>query len=840
MQFSGIHIIFSLHLKKNIQMKSIGILFSIFMLFSMHSQVSAQITNAQDLLDSLFMSDENETEAQKAEPKPSLEGSIRKTQDYTLKINELNKVLKNELDTSQIAEVISVSEGVSLIVEKRLESAETKINLRYLNALDNLMTSINARIVTAEENVRNRVDNLAKVKTKIDSIKQDDLMRYNLRDTTLLPEYQTAITNLKANLTRTDSILNLQRLQALTFQSRISSITVKIDEITDNLDSQKRGLEKALFDKENNFIWEPRDFPNTERLVDIFRTSLNLNRTIVTTYIKNHLGISIFLVFLVFLINYWAGSNLKKIKSEKEFSGIILGRMNYLPKYPFLSSLMIILAIAPFFYPNPPVSFFALVLVFMVSISGVLLRKRIGKELYRVWWMLFFLFLISTASNLYWEIAYQERWHLLILNAFGIFLGLRLLKLQNADEKTDIPPYIKLFAKLYIGFGLVSIIANIFGRFSLSKMIGITATLSLMHALALVIFVILIKELIYLQIEVSRKSESDFTSMIDFNDIQKKVNKMFSYLAFAIWGYYFFESLSILDSMIDGIGEFLVKPRSILNASFNFAQIAVFFVVIYIATFLANTVAYAASIKDQQNVGLGNKRLGSSILLMRLAVLTIGFLIAVAASGIPVDKIAIVLGALSVGIGFGLQTIVNNLVSGVILAFEKPIQIGDTIQVGVVEGVVKDIGIRSSKIKNWDGAEVIIPNGDLLSQYLTNWTLSDKKRRVELIIGVAYKSDMDLVTELITKELNRDEILKAPEPKVFLQTFADNSVNFRVLFWVNDVDIWILVRDQVMRGIFKAFKNNDIEIPFPQRDLYLKEYPGLVQEKLMKPGEKEK
>jgi len=821
-------------------MKSIGILFSILMLFSVHSQVSAQINSAQDLLDSLFLSDENETEAQKAEPKPSLEGSIRKTQDYTLKINQLNKILKNELDTGQISEIIGVSEGVFLIVEKRLESAETKINLRYLNALDNLMASMNSRIETIEETVRNRVDNLAEVKTKIDSIKQDDLMRYNLRDTTLLPEYQTAISNLKANLTRTDSVLNLQRFLALTFQSKISSITVKVDEISDNLDSQKRGLEKALFDKENNFIWEQRDFPNTEKLVDIFRTSLNLNQAIVSTYIKNHLGISIFLVFLVFLINYWAGSNLKKIKSEKEFSGIILGRMNYVPRYPFLSSLMIILAIAPFFYPNPPVSFFALVLVLMVSISGVLLRRRIGKELYQVWWMLFFLFLISTASNLYWEIAYQERWHLLVFNVFGIFLGLRLLKLESANEKIDIPPYIRLFAKIYIGFGVVSMLANILGRFSLSKMIGIAATLSLMHALALVIFVILIKELIYLQLEVSRKSESDFTSMIDFNDIQKKVNKMFSYLAFAIWGYYFFESLSILDTMIDGISKFLVQPRSILNASFNFAQIAVFFVVVYIATFLANTVAYAASIKDQQNVGLGNKRLGSSILLMRLAVLTIGFLFAVAASGIPVDKIAIVLGALSVGIGFGLQTIVNNLVSGVILAFEKPIQIGDTIQVGVVEGVVKDIGIRASKIKNWDGAEVIIPNGDLLSQYLTNWTLSDKKRRVELVIGVAYKSDMDLVTELITKELNKDEILLSPEPRVYLQTFADNSVNFRVLFWVNDVDIWIIIRDQVMRGIFKAFKNNDIEIPFPQRDLHVKDYPGLVQEKLMKPEEEKK
>jgi small-conductance mechanosensitive channel len=259
--------------------------------------------------------------------------------------------------------------------------------------------------------------------------------------------------------------------------------------------------------------------------------------------------------------------------------------------------------------------------------------------------------------------------------------------------------------------------------------------------------------------------------------------------------------------------------------------------IIYLSSFLANTIGYIASLKDEQQGAERSKRLGSSILLIRLAIFTLGFLIAIAASGIPIDKITIILGALSVGIGFGLQTIVNNLVSGIILAFERPIQIGDTIQVGAVEGVVKDIGIRASKIKNWDGAEVIIPNGDLLAHHLTNWTLSDKIRRVELTIGVAYESDMDLVTELIQKELGTDEIMKLPAPKVFLQTFGDNSVNFRVLFWVDDVDIWVSIRDQVMRGIFKSFKENGIEIPFPQRDLHVKSFPGLIGEKVTKPGE---
>ncbi|WP_242617561.1 mechanosensitive ion channel family protein [Cecembia calidifontis] len=477
-----------------------------------------------------------------------------------------------------------------------------------------------------------------------------------------------------------------------------------------------------------------------------------------------------------------------------------------------------------------------MILVITVSISGILLRKRIGADSFKVWWMMYALFLISITSNLYWEVAYQERWHLLFFSLFGIYIGWKLIQLQKEAEEF-LPSYIPLVAKVYMTFCGISILANILGRFSLSKMTGITATLSLMHAIPLIIFVAVIKEVIYLQIEISQKRENDFTSSIDFYDIQKRVNRVASFLAILIWAYFFAESLGIFDSIILTAKNFLSKPRSILNASFTFAQIAIFILILYSANFIANTAAYLAEIKDQQSSNTRSKKLGSSILLIRLTLLIVGFLLAAAASGISMDKITIVLGAFSLGISFGLQTIVNNLVSGIILAFEKPIQIGDTVQVGNIEGVVRDIGIRASKIKNWDGAEVIIPNGDLLAQHLTNWTLSDKQRRVELIIGVAYDSDMDLVTNLIQEQLDIQGILKYPPSRVFLQTFADSSVNFRVLFWVEDVDVWVTIRDKVMRGIFKSFKEHGVEIPFPQRDLHVKSFPGLIKETLSKPNE---
>ncbi len=765
---------------------------------------------------------------------PSLEASIRRTQEYTFKIGRVNQILKKELDTLSINSIIPPTERFINTVESRLDNLESRINLRYINALVNWHEITEGRLTDVEKVINSRVQELAIVKQKLDSIRMDQIFNSQLRDTTLLPEYQKTINTLRQNFEKSDSSLNVQRLIVATYQSRVSNLSIRINQIDERLKSEKRALEKALLSKETNYIWEPKDLPNTERLIDVFRDSLTFNLIILNGYINNHLGLTLFYFLLVLLIYNWVTSNLKKIRSEKEFATIILNRVRYVPKYPLLSSFLFVLAIAPLGYPNPPVSFFALVLIILVSISGILLSLRIGKRGMRVWIMMFGLFLTSIASNLYWEIAFQERWHLLFFSVFGILLGFKLISLQKQDSE-NIPEYVHLLAKIYIAFCASSIIANVFGRFSLGKMLGITASLSLMHAISLIIFIIIIKELIYLQIEVSRKNESEFTSVIDFYDIQKRINSLFSYLAIAIWAYYFFESLTILETLLDWAGNFLSQPRSILNASFTFAQIAVFFLVVYIATFLANTVAYFANIKDQQNVNTRKKKLGSSILLIRLAVLIIGFLIAIAASGIPVDKIAIVLGALSVGIGFGLQTIVNNLVSGVILAFERPIQIGDIIQVGSIEGIVREIGIRASKIKNWDGAEIIIPNGDLLAQQLTNWTLSDKQRRIELIIGVSYNADMDLVTELIQKELDREEILKNPISRVYMQTFDDSSVNFRVLFWVNDIDIWVILRDQVMRGIWKAFKDNNVEIPFPQRDLHVKSFPGLIKETISQP-----
>ena len=184
--------------------------------------------------------------------------------------------------------------------------------------------------------------------------------------------------------------------------------------------------------------------------------------------------------------------------------------------------------------------------------------------------------------------------------------------------------------------------------------------------------------------------------------------------------------------------------------------------------------------------------------MIRLGILSAGILIAFAASGIPIDKLTIIIGALGVGIGFGLQNIVNNLVSGVILAFERPVQIGDAIEVGNRYGVIKEIGIRSSKIVTVEGSEVIVPNGDMLSQHIVNWTLSSHYRRVELIVGVAYQTDLRKAESILQQIINKEKgIQQSPAPAVLAHQFGDSSIDFRLLFWC-DIDAWVAVKSEVL------------------------------------------
>jgi small-conductance mechanosensitive channel len=198
-------------------------------------------------------------------------------------------------------------------------------------------------------------------------------------------------------------------------------------------------------------------------------------------------------------------------------------------------------------------------------------------------------------------------------------------------------------------------------------------------------------------------------------------------------------------------------------------------------------------------------------------------LAALSRSGIELNKFSVLTGAIGVGLGFGLQNIVNNFVSGLILLFERPIHVGDTVDVGGLVGIVRRIGARSSTVVTLQGAEVIVPNSNLLSNQVINWTLSSQWRRVDVPVRVAYGTDPERVIKLLVAvaESHPGVLLERP-PMAFFMGFGESSLNFELRFWSAWQDTWFQLQSDVTVAVAKALREAGIEIPFPQRDLHVR------------------
>ena len=198
-------------------------------------------------------------------------------------------------------------------------------------------------------------------------------------------------------------------------------------------------------------------------------------------------------------------------------------------------------------------------------------------------------------------------------------------------------------------------------------------------------------------------------------------------------------------------------------------------------------------------------------------------LAAVSAAGVELNRFTVITGALGVGVGFGLQNIVNNFASGLILLFERPIRVDDVVEVAGLVGTVKRIGARSSTITTGQGAEVIVPNSNLLSNQVINWTLSSPWRRVEIPVGVAYGSDPDAILKLLTSVATENPgVMNEPPPVAYFLGFGDSALNFELRFWSAHQDSWFQLKSDVSIGVARALREANIEIPFPQRDLHLR------------------
>lgn len=220
------------------------------------------------------------------------------------------------------------------------------------------------------------------------------------------------------------------------------------------------------------------------------------------------------------------------------------------------------------------------------------------------------------------------------------------------------------------------------------------------------------------------------------------------------------------------------------------------------------------------DVGVGQ----SIATIVRYALIIIGIVVIFQTTGIDLSAIGLLVGALGVGIGFGLQNITNNFISGIIILFERPIKVGDRIEIDELAGNIVDISARATTVITNDNIAVIVPNSDIVNTRVINWSHNNRNVRFNFPVGVSYKEDPELIRKLLIEIANGNPgVLKNPKPDVLFDEFGDSSLNFIFRVWTSDYsDTPGMLKSELYYEIFKKFKEHNIEIPFPQRDIHLK------------------
>lgn len=389
-------------------------------------------------------------------------------------------------------------------------------------------------------------------------------------------------------------------------------------------------------------------------------------------------------------------------------------------------------------------------------------------------------------------------------------------------ESSRIRRFVTAFARLSIALFAVAFVAGASGRILLLAYL-VDGTLLTSYWLLVCAVLVNVARVFVLAVLGSPRVAS-LPSMRGYGDlIRGRVSRSVEVFGVLLWLFAATAIFGVNGPLLRAAGEVFAAHHELGTWSISLGDVLTFGLTVYVASKLARATSFFLELDVLSRMDLPRGVAPTTARLTRYAILLVGFVVAFGASGVDATKLALVVSALSVGIGFGLQNVVNNFVSGLMLIFERPVRVGDIVEIGGLTGEVREIGIRASTIRTLQGADVIVPNSELIANRVVNWTLTDSLRRIDMPIGVAYGSEPGLVKELLEKAARSvHDVATDPAPVAIFLGFGDNALSFEVRVWVRRFDLGPAVKSEANTAIARALAEAGIEIPFPQRDLHLR------------------
>ncbi|WP_316797775.1 mechanosensitive ion channel family protein [Pedobacter frigidisoli] len=772
------------------------------------------VDRMQDFARKSALDSRQEFEADKA-----LAVQVRIFEETRLTMQNAKSYIKSGLDTLEFKMTLSdIKADYEIAADGVFKHKGTAQTFRNLTATKKVINELIKEAGERKSRLDSRQAVLNGYRFRLDSLLTTSELFNFPKDSAELVKYLGSLVTIAKEIHPIDSTLKLagRNVQLLlnAYNMEINGLKISVDEI----EQIERGMAMSPFKRDFSNLG---DSPIYSRPFSEVLTFSKVKGMLTLKFYAMNNSIKLFILLGLTALSFIYLRSLKQIYTakrllNKDYEGQLVIR------YPLLSALLLVISIFQFIFISPPFILNVIFWVISCTCLSLIFRGYITTYWMRVWLLMVFLFLMAAVDNMVLQASRVERWFIVAVAMAGVIAGSIILFQKRQHELKE------KWIAYSIGFMVIlefsSIVLNVIGRYNVAKTLFIGGFLNVVIAILFLWVVRFINEGLVLAFDVYTVQDKKLF-YLNFGRVGSRAPFLLYVLLVLGWIILLGHNFPLFEYLSQPLVTFLGKDRTIGDYTFSINSLFLFFAIMSLSVIVSKIVSFFTS--DEHLVSSRNKDakkqgLGSWVLLVRIFILSTGLFLAIAAAGIPMDRITIIIGALGVGIGFGLQTLVNNLVSGLIIAFEKPVNVGDIVDVDGQGGTMKSIGFRSSVITTWDGGDLVMPNGDLLNSHLMNWTLAGNRKRVAVVIGVAYHTDLQKCRQILMETLEAEtRVLKSPPPVVQFEQFGSSTIDLKIYFWTKHMSENNATRSDLVIAITNAFKINEIQIPFPQQDVYL-------------------
>jgi small-conductance mechanosensitive channel len=698
--------------------------------------------------------------------------------------------------------------------ESDLQSEE--ISLEELDDLALRAAAANDQLATWQDMLSKRSQVLDKNRTELQKIRDTwNLTADQAKSQGAPPELLEAVKSVQKDLRDVDKKLDDAFASVLKLQAVIAEKTLAVSVLVQDVRRVRFEARGRLFARDHPPLWAVFGATETsEPILTRVRDGLERDARNVATFaqlgggravIVHAISLIVFLV-IAFRMRRWIASRAREGKAPGPSDAVF--------HHPILTALMLTVLVTPWVQPYAPRAYIGWIGVLAILPIVVLLPNVLAPTYKSVWYAMAAAFVIDRVRYVFQPAEVVERTLLLLSVLVAIPVAVRLLR-KRWYEGLVSPRWRGLFRlalQLSLAALVASAIANVVGYEALADLLGMTVLRSAWSGMLLYASVNVARSLIGALVR-SRAAKTLHLVQQRRATIERWIGLLFGIVAGIWWGARVTDLMGLGDPVRQTVRWFFTAPITIGKASFSLGD-ALLFVLTALAGILLSRLVRVALEEDvfpRTRLARGVPNAISTT--ARYAILIGAFLLAAAAAGFQWNQVTLLAGAFGVGVGFGLQNIVNNFISGLILLYERPIQVGDTVEVGSLVGEVKRIGIRSSSVRTWQGAEVIVPNGNLISEQVVNWTLSDRNRRIDLPVVVSNTAEPEHVLGIL-QEVGKGnpDLMDEPAPMAVFLGFGAGVMNFELRVWTMHIDRFVTIRTDLALAVHHALESAGVGI----------------------------